>query len=207
MKKMFSFSHDPIHETLADMSSFDFRRMIVNFLHEEISNGRFDWDTVYETYFGTVDQWAARMSEDGEYLDQVFQQLTADFLNRQIISYSVIPNEGDSDRVVVNPREPSTDEPYHLLYFSDTNFNSPHYQSIRPLDSSSQANVQSTTPTTTTTTTQSNNNGNTSEQPPNPPLQSSAQIEPSVDDSRPQRYIFFNYKLQIFKKTQSIFSP
>ena len=76
---------------------------------------------------------------DGQYVDEVFQQLTADFLNRQIISYSVIVNEGDEDRVVISPREHSTDEPFHLLLYADRNFISPHYQSIRRLESTVQS--------------------------------------------------------------------
>ena len=147
--------NDPIHESLADMSSFDFRRMIVNFLQEEVTNNRFDWHFDYETYFGTVQQWSARMSQDGQDVDQIFQQLTADFLNRQIISYTVIPNENDRDRIIINPREPTTDEPFHLMLFSEDNFISPHYQSILPLTS---ASVQSTTSTTTSSTTNTQSN-------------------------------------------------
>ena len=51
-----------------------------------------------------------------------FVQIASELLGRQIILYPVIPRPGNQDRVA----------PYQFLFYEDHNFNTPHYQSLRP---------------------------------------------------------------------------
>ena len=82
---------------------------------------------------GSIEDWMKRMKKDGCYCDQVFLQLTSLYLNREII---IIPALGTT-QIEISPhhsslRETKRREPFHVLYFSETHFASPHYQSIRP---------------------------------------------------------------------------
>ena len=80
----------------------------------------------------TVLEWQNEMIRDGHYTDAIFVRTAAELLGRQIILYPVIPNENDRDRVIISPSIESTHEPLHIIYYEETNFVNPHYQSIRP---------------------------------------------------------------------------
>ena len=67
----------------------------------------------------------------------IFVQIASELLGRQIILYPVIPWPGNQDRVVILPSIPSNHSPYQLLLYEDHNFNTPHYQSLRPRTSQS----------------------------------------------------------------------
>ena len=84
---------------------------------------------------GSIEDWMKHMKKDGCYCDQVFLQLTSLYLNREII---IIPALGTT-QIEISPhhsslklRETKRRDPFHVLYFSETHFSSPHYQSIRP---------------------------------------------------------------------------
>jgi hypothetical protein len=72
------------------------------------------------------------MIRDGHYTDAIFVRTAAELLQRQIILYPVIPNVNDEDRVIISPSVESTYEPLHLIYYEETNFVNPHFQSARP---------------------------------------------------------------------------
>ena len=79
-------------------------------------------------------EWTREMSENARFADHHFIQLTAELLNRQIIIYSVFSDEGTGieGSTIINPSvpPPMNARPLTLLYYSDTSFVSPHYQSI-----------------------------------------------------------------------------
>ena len=72
------------------------------------------------------------MFQEGFYTDEIFVRATAELLGRQIILYPVIPNPTRLDRVTISPSYETTNEPFHILYYEETIFVNPHYQSIRP---------------------------------------------------------------------------
>ena len=63
---------------------------------------------------------------------KVFVRTAAELLGRQIILYPVIPHQNDRHRVIISPSIQSIHEPFHIIYYEETNFVNPHYQSIRP---------------------------------------------------------------------------
>ena len=77
------------------------------------------------------------MIQEGHYTDEVFVRTAAELLGRQIILYPVNPNQNPNhrDRVIVSPSFESQHEPFHIIYYEETNFINPHYQSIRPRQS------------------------------------------------------------------------
>ena len=78
-----------------------------------------------------------KLSRDKEYIDDVFLQVSAIYLNVTILIYPVRPklpyNQDQSLGVlVVTPPSKNTQEVLHILYYPETTFINPHYQSIIP---------------------------------------------------------------------------
>ena len=71
------------------------------------------------------------------YGNEVFIQITSELLGRQFILFPVIPDDrpGASDRLVISPSISSNHDPYQILLYEDINFVTPHYQSVRPIQS------------------------------------------------------------------------
>ena len=91
------------------------------------------FDTATNAYVRcTVQEWQTEMIRDGHYTDEVFVRTAAELLGRQIILYPVIPHQNDRHRVIISPSIQSIHEPFHIIYYEETNFVNPHYQSIRP---------------------------------------------------------------------------
>ena len=68
---------------------------------------------------------------DGCYCDHVFIQLASLFLNKKII---IIPVLGKT-QIEISPQiglQTAIMESYYVLYYSEAQFHTPHYQSIRP---------------------------------------------------------------------------
>ena len=76
--------------------------------------------------------WQNAMANVGTEVDEVFVQIASELLGRQFILYPVIPRQGNEDRVFISPSTQTNHEPYHILLYEDHNFNTPHYQSLRP---------------------------------------------------------------------------
>ena len=77
------------------------------------------------------------MARVGSEVDEVFIQITSELLGRQFILFPVIPDDrsGFSDRIVISPSISSNHDPYQILIYEDINFVTPHYQSVRPIQS------------------------------------------------------------------------
>ena len=74
------------------------------------------------------------MANDCVYADQVFIQIAAELLNRPFVLVTVHKESGDnnSGKILITPQT-SIGNPLYFLYFTESKFLSPHYQSIRPL--------------------------------------------------------------------------
>ena len=74
------------------------------------------------------------MANDCVYADQVFIQIAAELLNRPFVLVIVRKESGDnnSGKILITPQT-SIGNPLYFLYFTESKFLSPHYQSIRPL--------------------------------------------------------------------------
>ena len=82
----------------------------------------------------SIDAWRANMANDFVYADQVFIQIAAQLLNRPFMLVTVHKESGDnkSGKILITPQT-SIGNPLYFLYFTESKFLSPHYQSIRPL--------------------------------------------------------------------------
>ena len=66
------------------------------------------------------DEWKQTMLRNGEHCDHTFQQLTADYLERNIILVSALASDGHDERgeiTIESNFKDVTKEPFYLLYF------------------------------------------------------------------------------------------
>ena len=112
----------------------DLRHDVVHFLPTMFRNGLISENNFRNTH-GIPSVWQNRMARIGSEVDEVFIQIASELLGRQFILYPVIPNEGAPDRLVISPSIVSNHEPYQILLYEDINFVTPHYQSVRPIQS------------------------------------------------------------------------
>ena len=84
---------------------------------------------------GTPLDWKNRMMKDGYWGDDVFLQLTSNILEIDLV---IVPafketavHQGLGFTLVTSFKKPSHG-PLYLFHFSESDFASPHYQSIRP---------------------------------------------------------------------------
>ena len=142
----------PVEEDIC-IDHTEFRRIIANRLPEYIENGHINWDIPKR---GPVKEWVKTYSQVGAYVGQEFLQLASIYLNRKIILYPVNPvaNENDQEanrnvnKIEIFPHEDcncgiesTNHEPITLLYYEETNFVTPHFQSIRPIPLPPQAQI------------------------------------------------------------------
>ena len=136
--------YDPIYKHQDQLNQFEFRNLIVNSLEESIKTKHISWD---EQTRGTVQDWMEKFSQPGIFPEQEFLQLASIFLNRKFVLYPVNPhyntNGGLPNKIEIFPHKdcecgqktPEEVQPFTMLYYEETNFVDPHYQSIRPLKS------------------------------------------------------------------------
>ena len=75
------------------------------------------------------------MKENSEYGDQIFLQLAANVLNRDIVIIPVFRDQAHiqaSGFSMITSSSQNQQVPLFVLQFSDARFKDPHYQSIRP---------------------------------------------------------------------------
>ena len=83
------------------------------------------------------EDWYETMQQDGVHCDHYFQSLTADYLQRDIILVSALPQDGHDERgeIVIESKTKEEDKPnLYLLYYHEGSFANGHFQSIRPLE-------------------------------------------------------------------------
>ena len=89
------------------------------------------------TEYGLPEDWYETMQQDGVHCDHYFQSLTADYLQRDIILVSALPQDGHDERgeIVIESKTKEEDKPnLYLLYYHEGSFANGHFQSIRPLE-------------------------------------------------------------------------
>ena len=89
------------------------------------------------TNYNLPDDWYENMQQDGVYCDYFFQSLTADYLQRNIILVSVLPQDGHDKRgeiVIESKSKDNNKQDLYLLYYHEGSFHNGHFQSIRPLE-------------------------------------------------------------------------
>ena len=139
--------HDPILKHQDKLNQFEFRNLIVNSLEESIKTKHISWD---EQTRGTVQDWVGKFSQPYIFPEQEFIQLASIFLNRKFVLYPVNPyyTNGPPNKIEIFPHKdcgcgqktPEDVRPFTMLYYEETNFVDPHYQSIRPLKNTSNNN-------------------------------------------------------------------
>ena len=133
--------YDPVWRFLP-FSPDTFRSNIVSSLNLMISQGRF------ESPF-TDDQrqnWLLRMGSNYEYCDHYFIQLCANILDRSIEIVRVMSEE----RITISPVGGMgghlLHSPLYVMFYEESHFIEPHYQSIRPSTSAPTAPTAPTVP-------------------------------------------------------------
>ena len=88
----------------------------------------------YDPEIGTLEEWVEKMKAEGEFGDEIFLQLAANILNRDIIIIPVFRDEAHIQALgftVIKSATSNNHEPLFLLSYTESRFTSPHYQSIR----------------------------------------------------------------------------
>ena len=119
-----SYGYDPVWSNIpltVDM----LRKMVVGSLERMISNGSIQFP------YTSKDEWIEKYSRNGEPVDHLFVQLTANLLNRKI---QIIPVKSEVETTIFPPGGQQEDsEPLYMLYYEELYFGTGHYQSIRPI--------------------------------------------------------------------------
>ena len=116
-----------------------FRRVICDFLEEDDFVNLTDQNGVPfdAEFYGTTKTWKRKMLRNGVHCDHIFQQLTADYLQRNIVLVSALSKDGhdESGEIRIKSNYPViNNEPLYLLYYHEGSFKAGHFQSIRPIN-------------------------------------------------------------------------
>ena len=121
--------------------AFELRVKIVLSLDQYLGDGLISWpgndETIEqdESYFGTKRQWKKKMMKPGTYSDTVFLQLASLYLQADVLVIPAFRESAESKTLgytVFRSKNRTISEPMYLFYYSDSDFHSPHYQSVRP---------------------------------------------------------------------------
>ena len=99
--------YDPLlSEMVKKMDNLKLRQAIVNSLEIMVLTNRLTW--IEDENTGPRQDWAASMSTNGQFVDHFFVQLAAEYLNRVIILYPVVEEDGHSDtgKILISPQHP-----------------------------------------------------------------------------------------------------
>ncbi len=128
-------SHDDKLKGLARAKSpSQIRSMVVHQLGLLEATGKIAWPGHM-----SMEDWSKYMIQDGTYCDQVFFLLSAEVFNREIVLVPIFAEDGhdNSGLIKFTPSSFLSSQmysPFYLLYYSDTKFVNPHFQSIRPIN-------------------------------------------------------------------------
>ena len=136
-------TYDREHRNLK-LTHKEFRRLIANSLEENVQNGHIHWDL--HARGCSIEAWVKKYSRVGCYVGEVFLRLASTFLNRKIVLFPVNPYNQDqpAKKIEIFPHnehcgceaENQDYGPFTLLYYEETYFATPHFQSIHPVASS-----------------------------------------------------------------------
>ena len=122
------------------VDAFELRVQVVLSLENSVRDGLLAWpggdDTMeVDNEVGTQRQWKQRMLRPGVWGDAVFLRLASLYLKTDIIIIPAFRESGENTTLgytIIKSENRTSSEPIYLFYFSDTDFKSPHYQSVRP---------------------------------------------------------------------------
>ena len=139
-------TYDREHRNLK-LTHIEFRKLIANSLEENVRNGHIHWDS--DARGCSIDVWIKKYSKVGCYVGEVFLRLASTFLNRKIVLFPVNPyvqKDESAKKIEILPHnehcgcKTSENQEYEqqctLLYYEETYFATPHFQSIRPVAAS-----------------------------------------------------------------------
>ena len=77
----------------------------------------------------TPENWLASMKKNGTWCDEIFIQLAANFLKKDIILLPIYAKDGHgtSDKIIISATTEKIGNPFYFLYYKNT-----HFQSIIP---------------------------------------------------------------------------
>ena len=126
--------NDTLKKEKIDVLSF--RKIICDFYDEDEFVNILDEFNLPLTEYGTPENWKAMMQTNGQHCDHTFQQLTADYLQRDIVLISALCKDGHNERgeiLIESHFKDINKQPLYLLYYHEGSFGIGHFQSIRPM--------------------------------------------------------------------------
>ena len=89
----------------------------------------------FQLRFGTAEEWKRKIYNPSEYGDEVVLNLASNLLSLNIIIVPAFKESGVYTGLgitLIKPLDTPKHPPVILFYYSDSDFVSPHYQSVRP---------------------------------------------------------------------------
>ena len=123
------------------VDAYELRVQVVLSLEKSVKQGLLVWPGVDETMeivdndFGTMKQWKQKMLRPGTWGDAVFLRLASLYLETDIFPIPAFREAAENTTLgytVIRAEKTTSSEPLYLFYFSESEFENPHYQSIRP---------------------------------------------------------------------------
>ncbi len=120
---------DPKLKTIAQAKDHgQLRAMVVHQLPLLEATGKISWPG-----HQPMDQWIGTMLNDATFCDHIFLQLTAEVFNRELVLVPIFQDGHADGQIKFQPSTgmPHDFNPFYFLYFSESRFVNPHYQSIQ----------------------------------------------------------------------------
>lgn len=119
--------HDPLLSASQKWTVSKLRDLVVSSVELVIAKG-FEWPNEQ-----SIENWREIYAEDRVYIDEIFIRICSEVLNRKIVLIPVHYNDGHNQtgRIEITPKN-SISRAFYMLYYTESHFVSPHYQSIRP---------------------------------------------------------------------------
>ena len=111
-------------KTISDVHAF--RALVVSSVDSLLDKG-FVWPNEQ-----SIEDWKEIYAEDCIYIDEIFIRICSEVLNRKIVLIPVHHKVGhrQTGKIEISPKNPES-RPFYMLYYTECQFVSPHYQSIR----------------------------------------------------------------------------
>ena len=111
-------------KTILDVCAF--RELVVSSVDSLLDKG-FVWPNEQ-----SIEVWKEIYAEDCIYIDEIFIRICSEVLNRKIVLIPVHHKVGhrQTGKIEITPKNPVS-RPFYMLYYTECQFVSPHYQSIR----------------------------------------------------------------------------
>jgi len=133
---MFYALHDQVTYqpglTKVSMTASHLRQKLVQAAYNSIKSGKLTWPCSE-----TSENWRDRMNQEGTMGDEVILQAASNLFNKDIVILPVFHEAAHNQDLGItlicpNSPHPPDSSAIYLLYYSESCFTTPHYQSIRP---------------------------------------------------------------------------